>query len=50
VQFFNVDGNVYYSFFIEYLSPKKIMFFFKDLDEKGKEQYDKLRDWRKEVL
>ena len=40
---------MYYSFFIEYLSPKKSYVDFKDLDEKGKEQYDKLRDWRNEV-
>jgi len=48
-QFFNLEGNVYYSFFIEYLNPKKSYIDFKDLDEKGKEQYDKLRDWRNEV-
>ena len=48
-QFFNLEGNVYYSFFIEYLNPKKSYIDFKDLDEKGREQYDKLRDWRNEV-
>ena len=48
-QFFNVEGNVYYSFFIEYQRIKKRGLDIKDLDEQGRRKYDNLRDWRNEL-
>ncbi len=50
-EFINADGNIYYSFFIEYL-PRKARQGQPDLDslsELEREQYNSLRDWRNEL-
>ena len=50
-EFINSDGNIYYSFFIEYL-PRKGRQGQPDLDslsELEREQYNSLRDWRNEL-
>lgn len=50
-EFINSDGNIYYSFFIEYL-PRKGRQGQPDLDslsELERGQYNSLRDWRNEL-
>jgi ribonuclease D len=50
-EFINTEGNIYYSFFIEYL-PRKTTSKKPDLNslnELEQEQYQSLRDWRNEL-
>ena len=50
-EFINNEGNIYYSFFIEYL-PRKGSHFIPDMEslsELEQAQYEKLRDWRNEL-
>ncbi len=50
-EFINSEGNIYYSFFIEYV-PRKSGYGKPDLDSLNpleQEQYGKLRDWRNEL-
>jgi len=49
-EFINNEGNIYYSFFVEYL-PRKGTHLRPDLNSLSKseqEQYERLRDWRNE--
>ena len=50
-EFINSNGEIYYSFFIEYHSRKQArgLANLEDLSSLEKAQYDKLRDWRNDL-
>lgn len=50
-EFINLEGNIYYSFFIEYLSrkAKREKPDLKSLSALEQEQYQQLREWRNEL-
>ncbi len=50
-EFINTDGNIYYSFFIEYHERRERVGKpdVDSLSDTEKEQYERLRDWRNEL-